>query len=406
MALSAWIAVLIAVSAGFAWLAFQSFQLIHSDVSTLGRSNLKPVAIIGPEETVFDWSKQACEPRDIPDEPARAFRDASGEVRLFASHYISRSMNGPDLNRVRHDCRVVLRSTLRAQPQDFSDREWIASPYTLDGRTVFALIHDEYHGWQHTAGNCDPQNWRRCLYNTVTLARSDDQGDSFHHALPPPGNLIAAVPYRYQPGAGTYGVFNPSNIVKKGDYYYSLVVVQPYGEQEGGTCVMRTRDLADPRSWHAWDGNGYNATFVNPYEVRDPLSGDHLCKPVSRDAIGTMSNSLTYNTYLGRFVLIGPGSSYDTSKRRVVQGFYYSVSDDLVNWSQHRLIQEVELPWTYRCGDADPVIYPSLLDPSSKSRNFETTGRRSYLYFTREHYSACRETLDRDLVRVSIEFSK
>jgi hypothetical protein len=47
-----------------------------------------------------------------------------------------------------------------------------------------------------------------------------------------------------------------------------------------------------------------------------------------------------------------------------------------------------------------------VLDPQSKSRNFETTGRRPYLYFTRFHYSACQQTLDRDLVRVPIEFRK
>jgi hypothetical protein len=60
----------------------------------------------------------------------------------------------------------------------------------------------------------------------------------------------------------------------------------------------------------------------------------------------------------------------------------------------------------YRCGDPDPVYYGSLLDPDSSSPNFETSGRHAYLYFTRFHYKACRQTLDRDLLRVPIEFSK
>ena len=61
---------------------------------------------------------------------------------------------------------------------------------------------------------------------------------------------------------------------------------------------------------------------------------------------------------------------------------------------------------TYRCGDPEPIAYPSVLDPDSSSRNFETTGKRAYLYFTRYNYESCQETLDRDLVRVPIEFTK
>ena len=67
---------------------------------------------------------------------------------------------------------------------------------------------------------------------------------------------------------------------------------------------------------------------------------------------------------------------------------------------------EVESRHTHRCGDPDPVAYPSVLDPGSSSRNFETTGRDAFLYFTRFNYEDCKETLDRDLVRVPIEFSK
>jgi hypothetical protein len=65
---------------------------------------------------------------------------------------------------------------------------------------------------------------------------------------------------------------------------------------------------------------------------------------------------------------------------------------------------QTESCYTYECGDPDPVAYPSLLDPESKARNFETTGKRAYLCFTRSNYRFCSETLDRDLVRVPIEF--
>jgi hypothetical protein len=390
---------------GFAWLSVQSYDWLHGNVAPLGQPHLKAVAITGDEEVVFDWSRQACEPRDIPDLPARAYRDASGQVHLIASHYVSRANVGSSLDNVNHACSVVMRSKLSRYPQEFADREWIASPYTINGRDVFALVHNEYHGNQHAAGNCLSGSYPKCWYNAVTLARSDDEGKTFRPAGEPPANLVAELPYPYKPGGGPYGVFAPSNIVKKGTYYYSLVYVERYGDQEDGTCPMRTRDLADARSWRAWDGDGYNVTFENPYEPSGSPQ-DHICEPVSRDQIGRMTQSLTFNTYFGKYLLIGSNSAYDATKRRVVSGFFYSLSDDLIHWSRQKLIHEAELPFTYRCGDSDPVVYPSVLDPQSTSRNFETTGRRPYLYFTREHFQACTETLNRDLVRVPIEFSK
>jgi hypothetical protein len=67
---------------------------------------------------------------------------------------------------------------------------------------------------------------------------------------------------------------------------------------------------------------------------------------------------------------------------------------------------ETEPPWVYQCGDPNPILYPAVLDPNSSSRNFETTGKQVYLYFTRFNYASCTMTADRDLIRVPIEFSK
>jgi hypothetical protein len=395
---------LIATVGAFTWIAILSYNFIHQDVAPLNEQRLSPVKITGPQQTVFDWSKQACEPLDIPDLPARAYRDFEGRVHLIASSYVSRAAVGRDLNRVKHACNVVMRSAFSRYPQKFADREWIASPYTIDGKTVFALVHDEYHGNEHRAGNCSSGIYQKCWYNAVTLSRSDDGGRTFHPALPPPGNLVAAIPYRYKPEVGPVGVFAPSNILRKGDYYYSLVYTERYGLQDAGSCLMRTANLADPHAWRAWDSDGFNVEFADPYKEGDAAA--HVCQPVSPDAIGKMTQSLTFNTYFDKYLLVGPNSVYDTSKRRAVSGFYYSLSSDLIHWSRPKLIREAEMPWTYQCGDADPVLYPSVLDPSSSSRNFETTGRRPWLYFTRDHYFGCREALDRDLVRVPIEFSK
>jgi hypothetical protein len=404
LAIATTAAVLLATIAGFSWVAIQSYEFIHNDEVPLGRTALKPVRVIGDEETVFDWSKQACEKRDVPDTPARAFRGADGQVHLLASHYVTREMIGPGLNDVRHRCAVSMRSAYSPHPDRYEDKEWVMAPYTEDGKTVYALVHDEYQGHTHP-GRCPSGQYPRCWYNAVTEVVSTDGGETFHHVLPPPRHLVAAVPYRYTPDAGPYGIFQPSNIVKKDSYYYALVYAERYRLQKAGTCAIRTNRLADPSSWRAWDGDGFDLEFTDPYATRtDP--GDHVCQPVDVNAIGSMTQSLTYNTYFDKYLLVSPAGLYDSKKRRVVWGFYYSLSDDLIDWSPRKLIKEVELTWTYRCGDPNPVAYPSVLDPKSTSRNFETTGRRAYIYFTRVRYEACIQTLDRDLVRVPIEFEK
>ena len=44
---------------------------------------------------------------DIPDQPARAYRDAAGNVNLIASQYITRRAIGKTLDNVTHQCAVI-----------------------------------------------------------------------------------------------------------------------------------------------------------------------------------------------------------------------------------------------------------------------------------------------------------
>jgi hypothetical protein len=363
------------------------------------------VEVVGAEQIVFDWSQDACEPADIPDTPARAFRDVQGRVQLIASHYVNRPMTGPDLGHLSRDCAVILASHYDPNPAEFNDREWLHSTYTPDGERVFALVHNEYQGHTHP-GRCPSGEYFECWYNAVTLAVSTDGGTSFEHAQPPT-HLVASIPYRYAPDSGPAGVFQASNIVHNAadDHYYALIRVQRYRAQQQGTCVMRTTNLADPKSWRAWDGSGFNVRFVDPYLQPDEPAEDHVCQPVSYEEIQLMVESLTFNTYLDRYLLVGSAVERELGGE-ATSGIYYSLSDDLIHWTPRRLIMEGESRNTYRCGDPDPIAYPSALDPDSSSRNFETTGKRAYLFFTRYNYESCQETLDRDLVRVPIEFSK
>lgn len=360
--------------------------------------------LVGKTEPVFVWSRDACEPIDIPDAPARAFRDASGRVQLISTSYVNRRMIGPNLNQLKHTCEVVMQSDYDPDPARFSDREWITSPYTLDGRTVFTLVHDEYQGNEHP-GRCPAGEYQPCWFNSITYAVSRDAGRTYTQP-PPPTQLVATVPYTYEPGAGPYGLFQPSNVIRneKDGYYYVLVRAQRYKAQPGGVCLLRTQDLSRPDSWRAWDGSGFGVGFVDPFgpagQGIDPAQ--HICKPIEPLTIEGMTQSLTYSTYFDKFLLVGVRSD----RGLVAGGVYFSVSDDLLHWTVPQLIKSVELVFTYKCGDQNPIAHPSMLDPDSKSRNFDTVGREPYLYYTLVRYDKCIQTLHRDLLRVRVRFSK
>jgi hypothetical protein len=245
----------------------------------------------------------------------------------------------------------------------------------------------------------------RCWYNAITFARSADGGATFTQPNAAQ-RLVAAVPYRYSPDTGSWGLFQPSNIVRneRDGYYYSMVFAQRHRRQQRGTCLIRTRHLGRPGSWRAWDGQEFTVRFADPYRSAQISASDHVCTPVAYDEIGDMSHSLTYNTYLEKYMLVSP--SAQRNRGRTVYGFYYSVSDDLIHWEPRKLIREVELLPTHKCGDRNPVMFPSVLDPRSDSSNFETVGRTAYMYFTRYHYKGCELTLNRDLVRVRVRFAK
>jgi hypothetical protein len=384
---------------------------------------------LAPEQTVFDWTTQRCEDGHVPDTPARAFKDSSNKVQLTMSHSTNRRMIGPSLDTVAVDCAVTMSSHGNADPAAYDDQEWLHAFWTPDGSKVYSLVHDEYHGWDHP-GMCNSQGSPSrpkllttpappefasgfdptCWYNSITLATSTDGGLTYTHTSPPT-HLVASVPYQYVPNTGPYGYFNPSNIIRvpgttpatTTGYWYSMFFTQAYGAQQVGTCVMRTRNLASPTSWRAWDGAGFNVKFMNPYVDPDPPE-NHVCQPVSFNEIEQMNSSITYNSFFGKYLLIGTADFYDPELGRIVYGVYYSTSTDAVHWSMRQLVIEAELLWTWQCGDENPIAYPSVLVQTPGSRNFETTGKKMYLYFTRLNASNCILGLDRDLIRIPFEF--
>jgi hypothetical protein len=354
--------------------------------------------VVGEPQVVFDWSRSACETMNYPDLPVRGFRDYLGQTQLLLSHFDNFRLVGPSLDQLAVDCEPVLLSDRSPQPRRFADREWIGSVFTHDGRTVWALVHDEYQGNRHP-GRCPSGRYIRCWYNAITLARSIDGGRTYRQARPP-HHLVAAAPYRYRPDTGPRGIFTPSNIVDGGDgFKYALVRMRDPGGRRG-TCLIRTRRVQRPGSWRAWDGTGFGGRFSYPYAGRQRRRTP--CAPLAKGRIAEMAESLTYNETLGRFLLVGLAPPGRESIGPKVRGIYFATSADLVHWSERRLVTRAVTKQNYRCGGPSPLAYPSVLDPDSGSRTFATSGAHPYLYYTQFRYRNCRQTADRDLVRVPL----
>lgn len=360
-------------------------------------------SVSGPEQMVYDYSRSACGYDHIPDLPVRALREAGGNVSLSMSHWTNRRLSGGLLSSLLSSCDVTASSLEDPDPAAWADRQWIASPYTTDGKHAVALVHDEYQGSTHP-GQCPSGSYEKCWYNALTLATSENGGRTWSA---PRHRAVATLPYRYQPDAGTRGYAQPSNIVRSptDGYYYATFLAFASGAQARGTCVIRTQNLDDPKSWRAWNGRSFSIAFMDPYRQSDDPA-KHVCKPLDYSAVGEMTQSLTYSTYFGKFMLVGESKVYDRRAGKHVTGVYFSLSTDMVRWTTRQLVLSTEFPWSHTCSAGDPLSYPSVVDPASTSRSFETVGRTAQLYLTRFHYSSCTMTWDRDLVRFPIAFAR
>jgi hypothetical protein len=349
--------------------------------------------ILGPEELVYSYAQSRCVENDVPDSPAHAFRDANGKIQLMTGSPLGNfRMIGDSLTSLKRDCHVTLPSHHNADPSQYDDNAWIYGTYTPDGNKIYALVHSEFHGWEHGMCNIlDPnQNLTFCWFNSVNLAISNDAGATYTQA-PSPNQVVARLPYAYAPD-GTKGVFNPSNIIKSpidGYYYATTLSIRAYQAQGLGTCVMRTKNLDDPRSWRAWDGNGFNVSYY---------PSGATCAVVSSDTVANMANmSIAYSTYFNQYIMLG---SQMAGSPKAVDGIYYTLSNDMVHWGPEKLL----LRTNSQGRPGYHYAYPSLIDPSDTSRNFERVGQSAYLYMSR--FNKEITATDVDLVRISILFNK
>jgi hypothetical protein len=419
-----------------------------------GVATAQTAQVVGPEATVWDWTSDRCSDGSYADQPARAFRNSSGQVTVtISSSQHNGRMLGPTLNTVvpdKHVSGIGCDTTLNPGPTElhpskYRQNEWINSTYSFpDTNQVYALVHNEWHGSNpdYCSKSSPGDRIEYCHVASVTQIISNDGGDEYQPTATPPNHLAVTLPYRYVRDWGQHGWGELTNILfnQNDEYFYALAPVRSFvnkdqyppppgtypapnsttaptntsgafGAQKRGTCVIRTPFLgASSATWTTWDGDGFDKDFMNPYTSSD-APANHVCEPVDLPD-GYTAESLTYSTYFGRFMAIvtehldNPGGPEP--------GIYYSLSDDMVHWDPPKLIVEKLTPARYAqagCpGGQKPFSYPVVLDPLDTTANFDHPGQHPYLYYTQFNQpggSQCQnQTSDRDLVRVPIRFSK
>ena len=221
-----------------------------ADTGALNISDLKI-------RTVFSHERDRCQTVDVPDAPARAFRRSDGEVVVIASHYVNTELVGHSTDALKKTCNIVYLASRNPDPARSDYLTWIASTWTFDGKNVFALGHNEFHG-NEVPGRCSFKDLSSCWYNTIVLLSSHDGGASFERVDKDEGRAVIAPSFTSKEAEGeARGYFNPTNIIKVGDYVYALVGYNGLTKRSHGLCLARAKDPSKIDDWEVYVGGSY-----------------------------------------------------------------------------------------------------------------------------------------------------
>jgi hypothetical protein len=332
------------------------------------------------EEVIFDSRKVHCNLEQFPDSPARAIKEAGGEIVLFATFETNWFMAGPDWADLRPTCVSAGRGAENPDPRVTDDKFWIQALYTKNGRDVLALGSHEYLGTRHP-GQCtvtEPEGQRPpCWFSSITQYISS--GDARHFKPAPAASIVAAPQQSYSPGsARRMGFFTASNIIADRDHLYVLIYGEGMEGQPKGNCLFRTERSGGVSRWLGWDGRDFTVDLSTL--GADPRKA---CKPV--EGLNHEARGLVRHRESGKFVTIF------TSREKSRTGVFYSVSDDMKHWGPQKLL--LEAPLTRQEPGCEPVYrYPSLIDHDAPEPAFESIGNQAFLYSVKILLDGCRQS--------------
>lgn len=347
---------------------------------------------IEQEEVLLDAFDPGCGiewPELRPDMPTRVFRDAEGQLQLLLASPTNHRMIGSDFDSLQLDCDPIMRSPWARESSidQHRDHEWLSAVHTVDGQTIFGLVHNEYHAWYRDG--CPPGSEIDCNYYTTTAVISHDAGATYAPLVEPPGHFVAATPTRYDPSTGTvWGTDGPSNLYHNpldDRLYFASNNLPDSRDAAGwlskwGTCMMRFEPGS--QSFRYWDGQGFAGEFIDPYVI-EPTPGQGQCQRVDHFALGGMWGGISYNTAAERHLLVGGSGEWDPTAGHAVGGVMFAFSEpgaiEPTAWEHRELLWDVNPGWNGQTG----VLYPTFIDHASPSRNFDVTSDELYLYYTK-----------------------
>jgi hypothetical protein len=207
-------------------------------------------------------------------------------------------------------------------------------------------------------------------YASIGIARSADGGKTWSRQGPVITGREAQTGYP-PPNIGL-GAGNPSAILT-GGYIYVFYIdnVSRTGPFRGinSLCLARAPIMSDgrPGSWTKF----YQKSFSQP--GIGGLCDPPVPPPSAKSGITFQSNpDISFNSTLNAYLLVFQSDD----------GFFYSISSDLISWSPPRLfmptppnIQNLKTP------GAEYYYYPLLVTPSSPSD--QLTGESGYIFYAK-----------------------
>jgi len=370
---------------------------VMSNVGIASAQDSRPtLRISGAEEVLFDDRNSDCPIRQLPDSPARAVRQANGEIVLFATFETNWFLTGTNWDSLGANCKSAGHASQNADPEAVDDKYWIQALYTLDGRDFIALGSHEYLGTRHPGmchykaqGTMPPPCW----YSSITQYVS--HGDAMHFVPADIQRVVATPQMPFNPDSvRRVGYFTTSNIVAKDGYRYVLIFATESATQKPGNCLFRSRLTDGPSPWLAWDGSDFTVDLS--HVASEAAQKSAACQPVrglgheARGLLWWPQENVWLTVYTGR---VGTRT-----------GLVAATSKDMLNWGNEQLL--LEAPLTRREPDCAPVYrYPSIIDHDAPGFTFETVEKRPYLYSTKILLDGCRQSA-RQIVRLPLKLGR
>ncbi len=348
-----------------------------------------------PRQTIYDYAANPCPEKYIPDGPARGFRRADGKFALEAEELDNWQLVGDSPLSLRVSCPSILSSSNYGLLN--RGMTGIQATYTEDGQTIYGFAGQDLTALDEAIG-CQDQGVANCWQNDIEAVTSTDMGNSFSFTSAGNGDVAALTHTLATNQSSPEGYFTSSNIVKRNGYYFMTVFVEDTYAQQARTCLLRTANLADPTSWRGYDGSGFNAVLQPAGAGPSPIP----CAAIGTNSLYDTTTSLSFIPSKNIYVAVFQTQLQLTGDAAPVPGAYYSTSADLLHWSAtQRLMELPRIPGVDSLTEVDE--YPVLLDPFSRTRNFETLDSSTpVLVFTVEHLDNGSGTMDRDLDAVPL----